>query len=328
MRIKGLSRSVLALGASALVTCAVPALSAAASAPVSRADTVHQSSVKHAGGQRAARTTNLTYHGGVGGSGVETGADRVYIVQWGWTADPSGEGARQQAFFQGVGGSTWNNSVTQYCQGVASGTTICGTSGTHATNPAGVYTNANLWADNTNPLPSSITQSALAAEAVRAAANFGNTTQTANHAAQYIIDTPTGHSTAGFGTQFCAWHSSTGSSYGNVAYTNFPYITDAGPSCGQNFVNAGSAGTLDGVTIVGGHEFAETESDIYPSRGWLDRGGAENGDKCAWISSSQGKSADITLPTGTFAVQSLWSNTFNSNKGGCVTFYASASNQH
>jgi hypothetical protein len=329
VRIKGLSRSVLALGASAIVTCAVPALSAAASEPVSRADTVHQSSVKHARALIAARTSNLTYHGGVGGSGVETGANHVYIVQWGWgTSDPKGEGSQQRNFFKGVGGSTWNNSVTQYCQGVARGTTICGTSGTHATNPAGVYTDANLWADNTNPLPSSITQSALAFEAVRAAAHFGNTTQAANNAAQYIIDTPTSHSTAGFGTQFCAWHSSTGSSYGKVAYTNFPYITDAGASCGQNFVNAGSAGTLDGVTIVGGHEFAETESDIYPSGGWLDNSGAENGDKCAWISSGPGKSADIKLSTGTFAVQSLWSNTFNSNKGGCVTFYSSASNQH
>jgi serine protease len=316
----------LALGASALVTCAVPALSAAASAPVSRADTVHQSSVKHAGGQRAARTTNLTYHGGVGGSGVETGADGVYIVQWGWTADPSGEGARQQAFFQGVGGSTWNNSVTQYCQGVASGTTTCGTSGTHATNPTGAY--AGTWADDVNPVPSSITQTALAAEAVRAAAHFGRTAAGSNNTVQYVIDTPKGHSTSGFGTQFCAWHSGTSSSYGNIAYTNFPYMTDAGASCGQNFVNAGAAGLLDGVTIVGGHEFGETETDIIPNSGWLDSSGKENGDKCAWISSSQGKSADITLSTGTFAVQSLWSNTFNSNKGGCVTFYASALDQH
>lgn len=319
MRIKGFFRSVLALGASAIVTCAVPALSAAASAPVSRTDTVHQSSVKHARALRAARTNNLSYHGGVG---VETGADKVYIVQWGWTSDPTGEGLQQSNFFKGVGGSTWNNSVTQYCQGVASGTTICGTSGTHATNPAGVYTDANLWADNSNPLPSSITQSALAAEAVRAAAHFSNTTQAANNAAQYIVDTPTGHSTGGFGTQFCAWHSSTGSSYGNVAYTNFPYITDAGASCGQNFVNAGSPGTLDGVTIVGGHEFAETESDLFPNGGWLDRNGAENGDKCAWISRGQGASANVTFPNGsTYPVQSLWSNAFNKNAGGCVLSY-------
>ena len=41
----------------------------------------------------------------------------------------------------------------------------------------------------------------------------------------------------------------------------------------------------------------------------------------AWISSGQGAAATITLPTGTFAVQSLWSNTFNSDAGGCVLSY-------
>lgn len=60
-----------------------------------------------------------------------------------------------------------------------------------------------------------------------------------------------------------------------------------------------------GITIVGGHEFAETETDIFPNGGWLDSSSAENGDKCAWIGSGQGASVNITLSTGTFAVQSL-----------------------
>jgi serine protease len=66
---------------------------------------------------------------------------------------------------------------------------------------------------------------------------------------------------------------------------------------------------------------AETISDQFTNGGWLDSGGAENGDKCAWISSGQGASADISLSTGTFAVQSLWSNAFNNNSGGCVLTY-------
>src|SRR5207248_7370929 len=106
--------------------------------------------------------------------------------------------------------------------------------------------------------------------------------------------------------------SSTSSSYGNIAYTNMPYITDAGASCGANFVNSGTAGRTDGITIVGGHEFAETETDIYPSTGWLDKNGSENGDKCAWISSGQGAAADITPKTGTFAVQYPRGNASNS----------------
>src|SRR5437762_1821719 len=50
--------------------------------------------------------SNLSYHGGVGGVGVETGVDKVYLVYWGsqWNNnDPSGEAAIQQNFFNHVG---------------------------------------------------------------------------------------------------------------------------------------------------------------------------------------------------------------------------------
>ncbi|EFH80429.1 hypothetical protein [Ktedonobacter racemifer] len=272
--------------------------------------------------RNCAGSNNLSYHGGTGGVGVETGADKVYLIYWGsqWNNnDPSGEAAIQQNFFKGVGGSSWNNSVTQYCEGVSSGTITCGSSGTHATNPTGVF--AGIWYDNASAAPSKPSQSQLASEAVKAAAHFGNTTASSNKTVQYVINTATHNNASGFGTQYCAWHSSTSSSYGNIAYTNMPYITDAGASCGANFVNSGSAGLTDGITIVGGHEFAETETDIYPSTGWIDGSGSENGDKCAWIRSGQGASANITLSTGTFPVQSLWSNAFNNNAGGCVISY-------
>jgi hypothetical protein len=243
----------------------------------------------------------------------------VYLVYWGsqWTNhDPSGEASIQQSFFNGVGGSSWNNSVTQYCEGVASGTIMCGSSGTHAANPTGVL--GGTWYDSASAAPSKPTQSQLAAEAVNAAAHFGNTTSGANTHVQYVIDTATGNNANGFGTQWCAWHSSTSSNYGNIAYTNMPYITDAGASCGANFNGLGANA---GITIVGGHEFAETETDIFPNGGWLDASGGENGDKCAWISSGQGASASVSLSTGHFPVQSLWSNAFNNGAGGCVLSY-------
>jgi len=153
---------------------------------------------------------------------------------------------------------------------------------------------------------------------VRAAQHFGNTTAASNASVQYVIATATGHNSRGFGSQYCAYHSATSSSVGNVAYTNLPYITDAGGNCGANFNGLGPDA---GITIVGGHEMAETMTDQFPNGGWLDSGGAENGDKCAWISSGQGAAADITLSTGTFPVQSLWSNAFNSGSGGCVLSY-------
>ena len=257
----------------------------------------------------------LSYHGGTGGVGVET-APKVYLVLWGsqWANDPSGEAQILENFFNGVGGSPWLNSVTQYCQGVSTGTTNCKGAGTPAGNLAGIY--AGYWLDNATAAPSRPSQSQLAAEAVKAAAQqFGNTTAASNASVQYVIATAHNNNASGFGTQYCAWHSSTSSSYGNIAYTNLPYITDAGASCGANF---NGLGPNAGITIVEGHEMAETITDQFPSSGWLDGSGAENGDKCAWVSSGSGASANITLSIGTFPVQTLWSNAANSGAGGCV----------
>jgi hypothetical protein len=265
---------------------------------------------------RPTRSKALSYQGGSGGIGVET-APKVYLVLWGsqWNNnDPSGEAAILQNFYQGAQGSSWLNSVSQYCQNVASGTTNCaGVPGAvFASNNGGF---AGVWADNAAAAPSKPTQSQLATEAVSAAGHFGNSTAAANANAQYVVATATHNSSSGFGTQYCAYHSSTSAFGGNLAYTNLPYITDAGASCGANFNGLGASA---GITIVGGHEMGETITDQFPNGGWLDANGAENGDKCAWISSGQGASANVSLSTGTFPVQSLWSNAFNSRAGGCV----------
>jgi len=265
--------------------------------------------------QAAGAAADLYYHSGL----VET-APKVFLVLWGsqWSNnDPSGEVAILQNFYNGVGASSWLKSVTQYCQGVPVGTVFCNGSGTPAGNNAGIL--GGVWFDNATAAPRSPRQSQIAAEAVSAAQHFHNTTSTSNQSVQYVIATATGNNSRGFGTQYCAYHSSTSSTVGNVAYTNLPYITDAGPSCGANFNGLGPDA---GITIVGGHEMAETVTDQFPSTGWLDSSGAENGDKCAWISSGQGAAANVTLTNGSSVpVQSLWSNAFNSSSGGCVLSY-------
>jgi serine protease len=316
-------------GAIGVLTTAA-ALAAVLSAAAGRPATLAHSSIKlskpsvmrifhgkpsrpsHGGG-----TNNLSYHGGVGGIGVEP-APRVYLVLWGsqWNNnDPSGESSLLQSFFSHAGGSSWLNSVTQYCQNVASGTVFCNGAGQAAGNPSGIY--AKTVSDTGSAAPAHPTQSQLAAEAIKVAGQEG-TNASSNASTQYVIATATGNSASGFGTQYCAWHSSTSSSYGNIAYTNLPYITDAGGSCGAGFNNLGS---MAGITIVEGHEMAETITDQYPNGGWLDKQGAENGDKCAWISSGQGASASVSMNGTSFPVQSLWSNAFNSNRGGCVLSY-------
>jgi serine protease len=265
----------------------------------------------------------LEFGGGIDGIGVTSGTPRVYLVFYGsqWTGggDPHGAAAYLQNLFKGIGtgGETWSGTMTQYCDGptVALGATTCNPSNTpHVGYPSsGAF--AGVWFDTAAASPSNATQSQLAQEAINAAAHFGNTTPGANRYVQYVIVSPSGTHPDGFntlGSTFCAWHTYTTSSYGDIAFTNMPYVTDLGASCGENFVNPGSAGLLDGFSIVNGHEYAETLTDQNPSGGWTNLvTGQENGDECAWISSGQGAAANVSMGNGAYAMQSTWSNDTN-----------------
>ena len=283
----------------------------ASAAKIDGADVLHGAVTMRIKGAKPPASTagQLYYHGG--NPGVETGTDHLYIVFWGaqWSGgsnDPSGEAALIESFYTNVSGSSWNNSVTQYCEGVPTNTFFC-TGGTAGSNGGGL---GGVWFDGSS-LPKRISQSALANEAARAETHFGNPNQAQS---QIVVATPSGHSMNGFGTQWCAWHSSTTANGSSLAFTYLPYITDAGASCGANF---NGLGPNAGITIVGGHEFAETESDIYPNGGWLDSGGAENGDKCAWNAAS----TSVNMGGSSFPVQPLWSNAANGQTGGCVQSY-------
>jgi serine protease len=266
----------------------------------------------------------LTFGGGIDGIGVTSGTPRVYLVFWGsqWSSggDPNGAATYLQNFYSGIGtgGETWSGTMMQYCDGplVATGATSC-PSGAPTVGYPSSGALAGVWFDSSAAAPGSATQAQLAAEAVNAAAHFGNTTVASNRYAQYIVVSPSGTQPDGFPSAgFCAWHSDTPSSYGDIAYTNLPYVTDAGSGCGENFVNTGSAGTLDGFSIVGGHEYAETLTDQNPTGGWANpsnRNQGEDGDECAWISSGPGALANVSMGNGTYAMQSTWSN----QTGGC-----------
>ena len=308
------TRICLALVAASTVVATSAGLAMAARQPTapaaSRADLEvmgifrgHQA--KAAGPNRPKRTNNLSSHGGP----VER-TPVVYISWWGpeWASGFTTGGytsAQAQTyntdFFGHVGGSGWNNVVTQYCQNVPSGTTNCASvSGAqYITNPSSQL--AGQWNDTT-AVPSSPTQTDIANAAKRLSSHFG---YSAN--ATYMVFTPHGKSMNGFATQWCAWHSSTSSPQGTVAYAYIPYQPDAGASCGVNFINPNNSygnGWFDGFSVVAGHEYSEAQTDPFPNSGWLDRQGAENADKCAWSS----QSGNITLGSHVYAVQPTWSN--------------------
>jgi len=345
------TRLVAVATAASLSVVAAPTAQAASTAAAARGSGHHGKVVMHtphAASAARVRVRPLTYGGGVDGIGVTTGAPKVYLIFWGsqwgspttaadgtvsFSGDPKGVAPVLQRMFKGLGtnSETWSGVMTQYCEGVARGATSCPAGSARVGYPTGGAL-AGVWADPSTAAPAQANDHQIGVEAVTAASHFGNTTAAANRSAQYVVVSPTGTHPGGFNTasgNFCAWHDWNGdttlvggavaSSVGDIAFTNMPYVTDAGTSCGQNYVNAGAAGTLDGVTMVEGHEYAETVTDQNPAGGWTDSTGYENADKCSWIGiGGSGGARNVTLAGGTFAMQGTWSNDTN----GCLTSHA------
>jgi serine protease len=297
------------------------------------------------GSAAAGSARNVRYGGGVHGIGVTTGDEKVYLVfygsQWGtpttnpatgivtFSNDPSGEASYLQKLFRGLGtgGELWSGVMTQYCQGVSVGAQTCPARARHVAYPHGGAL-AGVWGDvNNGPSPPQASGNQLAQEAASAAVQFGNTTAAANRDAQYVILSPRGSDPDQYKQQgFCAWHDYTGDSLlsggaaspGYIAFTNLPYLPDVKAACGASFIPRGPAPKLQGVSIVAGHEFAETVTDQEPPGGWLDRNGFEVADKCAWKKTGPGHVAVLGLRTGRFAMQGTWANSAISGTGGCL----------
>ena len=254
---------------------------------------------------------NLTYH-----DGLVQHHPHVYLLLWGPAWNPSGPDVGYLAsFYAGLGvgpQDTWSAITSQYSDGSG-----------HPTFSGSVLQGAFL---DTSAPPADVSQTNLNAEADAFVTSQGITDR---NNAQIVIASQTGTcfndgfvgSPSGCSSSpptYCAWH--TNSTLGET-FTNLPYQLDAGLSCGQNFINSGSAGTYDGFSIVGGHEYAETITDPAPVSGWFDAAdnvsGGENGDKCAWAGELWGTpdpAGNVTLSTGSFAMQSTWSNAAS----GCV----------
>ncbi|MDA8324254.1 MAG: Ig domain-containing protein, partial [Actinomycetota bacterium] len=254
----------------------------------------------------------LTY----GGGKVQT-SPQIYLLLWGpkWTTNAElGSAAYLQSFYRGIGvqpSDSWSTITSQYTG--SNGEPVFGTS----TQFKGTF-------DDTSTPPHGATQNQLAAEANAFARQHG---LVGDLNAQIVIATQEGTCPQGFyapncdggnGT-YCAWH--TNATNTGVTFTNLPYLLQSGFGCGKNFVNSGSAGIYDGLSVVGGHEYAETITDPVPVTGWFDSAdnisGGEIGDKCAWGGTGWGGNkktdpyGDVTLSTGKFAMQSLWSNAAN-----------------
>ena len=274
---------------------------------------------------------NMAYFGG----GVEV-TPKIYLVYWGWgeagafdhtgtmASDPDGVGALMSRFIAAIGGTSWGNVVTQYYQSNNNGTYA------NAGNPKNQL--MGVWHDDTTPIHDNLSPLDLAREAALAAQHFGITDL---HNAQIVVATPQKFNEAGFNqNQYCAWHDfTTPISYPGVtpgmAFVNMPYVLNAGGGCGQDFVNPAPTGDHDGVTIVLGHEIAETVTDpgaesqagLVQYGAWFDYQSWEIGDKCAWVGDGlQVPGAPFNMTGndgGAYPVQTLWSNQALSGAGYC-----------
>jgi len=136
------------------------------------------------------------------------------------------------------------------------------------------------------------------------AAQSGNTDQASNRDIQSAIVSPTGMNSDGWAnsrTGHCAYRDDTrhptlsgsGAIAGPIlAFTDLPYVPDAGPGCGTGQVNI--PGTLDGAASAAGHEYAETITDRFPETsppgGRAYAGRSEACDLCASVSTPAGAS--------------------------------------
>jgi serine protease len=320
---------------------------------------------------------NMAYYGGH----VQV-HPKEYLVYWGWgqngawpagtacspetitegslsatlACDPDGAGKYMADFLQQIGGTSWAGVSTQFYETDSSGAQ------TPVSNDPNLL--AGIWVDDTdpntlpttnmsNPAGSTNTLSVLGREAQAAVQHFGITDL---NDANIVIVQPPGLSDPNAISQgYCAFHDylwpgvESGAYNGlqqGIAYSNIPYqlaINSNGSNvCGENAVNSGAQGKLDGFSIVLGHEMEETITDpgaedvvgsgLTPTHlgGWYDVLDAnENGDKCAWVGLNvltgqgtfpiPGALGDITGNGGeTFAVQSLWSDSALLGAGYCA----------
>jgi len=277
---------------------------------------------------------NMAYFGGT----VQV-TPKIYLVLWGWgqtgafnhttvgrpANDPDGAAALMTNFIAAIGGTSWERIATQYYQSNYNGTF------SNVSNPKQEL--AGVWHDDTTPIHDNLSPLELAQEAGRAAQHFG-VSNPAN--ANFVVATPQMYNEAGFNQgSYCAWHDYvTPISYPGVttgiAFTNMPYVLNATGSCGQDFVNPAPAGNNDGVTIVLGHEIAETLTDPGAEQAagqlqygaWFDYQGWEIGDKCAWVGDGlqvPGSPFNMVGNDGrTYPVQALWSNQALNGAGYCA----------
>jgi hypothetical protein len=253
----------------------------------------------------------------------------VYLVYWGTYWGTSG-GIKVRTYldnlFKGVGKSTWARTLTQYCAGgypplvgLNGANELAGTA-TDLADPAG--------------LPH-MSQIKAKLQALAPTYQYGKKYPVGLPIPVMVL--PPNHQAAfDYQNQSCGFHNwmsytRTGPDGSETDYqpymvADFGAVWDLSKDC-----QYGLNGPLGALSIVAGHEWAEAvtnpfpNSGTFPGVGWVNTAQRDEiGDMCAPVRVDPAgvqpyvNAFTLTLPTGSFRMQELYSNEANSGHGACV----------
>ncbi|HEY6212151.1 MAG TPA: hypothetical protein VIW45_07690 [Vicinamibacterales bacterium] len=228
---------------------------------------------------RPSKSPNLIYHGGTVMHGTI-----VEPIFWGtsWATDTSDKQTGLALFYNGIGGSSYATTNTEYTDGGG--------------NASAVITLGNVHADPSAATANGQQTGPILAEVCKVVPN-----PQPNGYYPVYTDEPRGHA------RFCAWHSTgtcttpTGSVQVQFAFF-FKLDGDAG--CDPQDPSTTHSQGLEALANVSGHELSETLTDNHLDA-WYDANGAENADKCAWTFGT----AHLTFTNQSqWKIQGNWSN--------------------
>jgi hypothetical protein len=117
---------------------------------------------------------------------------------------------------------------------------------------------------------------------------------------------------SGFCTQYCGWHTSASSSIISNGRVRYSFVGNAARclnACAAQTTGPNGNAGVDAMLSVVAHELEEATTDPDPRSGWVDSGGSENADKCAWTFGSRqyltanGAWANMHLGSRDFLIQ-------------------------
>lgn len=240
---------------------------------------VHVRGAGHAG--NAASNPNLLWH-----NGAIMKDSTIKAIFWGssWSTSAGDKIAGLDRFYEGIGGTSYLNTNTEY-------------TGTNGTVSTGVTYQGHTSDSSSAPRKAPSTSQVLAV------VTRSITDPVANGYYPVYSDQKRGR--AGY----CAWHS-----YGSI--NNVPvqfaffFNLDGDPGCDPQDPGTIHSQGLEAVANVSGHELSEAVTDPR-NGGWWDASGAENSDKCAWTFGG-----NVTIGGQQWKIQGNWSNAAYNNRSG------------